>query len=282
MKEYNLESLEKFTSQVRRDIVRMVHAQNSGHPGGSLGCVEYFTAIYKVIMNHNTNFSMDGKNEDLFFLSNGHISPVFYSVLARTGYFPVKELNTFRKIDSRLQGHPTTHEGLPGIRVASGSLGQGLSVAIGAATTKKLNNDSSLIYTLHGDGELQEGQIWEAAMYASAKKVDNLISTIDFNGRQIDGDVDDVLSLGNLEEKWNAFGWKTLSCNGNNLQEMIATLETAKSLTGKKQPIMIIMKTEMGYGIDYMMGSHKWHGVAPNDEQLEIALNQQVESLGDY
>ena len=282
MKKYNLESLEKFTSQVRRDIVRMVHAQNSGHPGGSLGCVEYFTAIYKVIMNHSTNFSMDGKNEDLFFLSNGHISPVFYSVLARTGYFPVKELNTFRKIDSRLQGHPTTHEGLPGVRVASGSLGQGLSVAIGAATTKRLNKDSSLVYTLHGDGELQEGQIWEAALYASAKKVDNLISTIDFNGRQIDGDVDDVLSLGNLEEKWNAFGWKTLSCNGNNLQEMIATLETAKSLTGKKQPIMIIMKTEMGYGIDYMMGSHKWHGVAPNDEQLEIALNQQVEYLGDY
>ena len=282
MKVYNIESLEKFTSQVRRDIVRMVHAQNSGHPGGSLGCVEYFTAIYKVIMNHNSNFSMNGENEDLFFLSNGHISPVFYSVLARTGYFPVKELNTFRKINSRLQGHPTTHEGLPGIRIASGSLGQGLSVAIGAATTKKLNNDSSLVYTLHGDGELQEGQIWEAAMYASAKKVDNLISTIDFNGRQIDGDVDDVLSLGNLEGKWNAFGWKTLSCHGNNLQEMIATLETAKSLTGKKQPIMIIMKTEMGYGIDYMMGSHKWHGVAPNDEQLKVALNQQVESLGDY
>jgi transketolase len=282
MKEYNLESLEKFTNQVRRDIVRMVHAQNSGHPGGSLGCVEFFTAIYKVIMNHSSNFSMDGKNEDLFFLSNGHISPVFYSVLARTGYFPVDELNTFRKIDSRLQGHPTTHEGLPGVRVASGSLGQGLSVAIGAATTKKLNKDNSLVYTLHGDGELQEGQIWEAAMYASAKKIDNLISTIDFNGRQIDGDVDDVLSLGNLEEKWKAFGWKTLSCNGNNLQELIATLETAKGLTGKNQPIMIIMKTEMGYGIDYMMGSHKWHGVAPNDEQLEIALNQQVESLGDY
>lgn len=282
MKEYNLESLEKFTNQVRRDIVRMVHAQNSGHPGGSLGCVEYFTAIYKVVMNHSTNFTMDGKNEDLFFLSNGHISPVFYSVLARTGYFPVKELNTFRKIDSRLQGHPTTHEGLPGVRVASGSLGQGLSVAIGAATTKKLNKDNSLVYTLHGDGELQEGQIWEAAMYASAKKIDNLISTIDFNGRQIDGDVDDVLSLGNLEEKWKAFGWKTLSCNGNNLQEMIATLETAKGLTGKNQPIMILMKTEMGYGIDYMMGSHKWHGVAPNDEQLELALNQQVESLGDY
>ena len=282
MKDYNLESLEKFTSQVRRDIVRMVHAQNSGHPGGSLGCVEYFTAIYKVIMDHNSNFSMNGENEDLFFLSNGHISPVFYSVLARSGYFPVKELDTFRKIDSRLQGHPTTHEGLPGVRVASGSLGQGLSVAIGAATTKKLNNDPSLVFTLHGDGELQEGQIWEAAMYASAKKVDNLISTIDFNGRQIDGDVEDVLSLGSIEDKLNAFGWKTLRCNGNNLQEMITTLETAKSLTGQKQPIMIIMKTEMGYGIDYMMGSHKWHGVAPNDEQLEIALNQQVESLGDY
>ena len=278
----NKEDLKSIASQVRRDIVRMVHAQNSGHPGGSLGCVEYFTAIYKVIMNHSSKFSMDGKNEDLFFLSNGHISPVFYSVLARTGYFPVKELNTFRKIDSRLQGHPTTHEGLPGVRVASGSLGQGLSVAIGAATTKKLNKDNSLVYTLHGDGELQEGQIWEAAMYASAKKIDNLISTIDFNGRQIDGDVDDVLSLGNLEEKWKAFGWKTLCCNGNNLQELIATLETAKGLTGKNQPIMIIMKTEMGYGVDYMMGSHKWHGVAPNDEQLEIALNQQVESLGDY
>jgi len=206
MKEFNLKDLKRFSSQVRRDIVRMVHAQNSGHPGGSLGCVEFFTSIFKVVMNHNIDFSMDGKNEDLFFLSNGHISPVFYSVLARTGYFPINELNTFRKIDSRLQGHPTTHEGLPGIRVASGSLGQGLSVAIGAATTKKLNNDKSLIYTLHGDGELQEGQIWEAAMYASAKKIDNLISTIDFNGRQIDGDVDDVLSLGNIEEKWIALG----------------------------------------------------------------------------
>ena len=278
----DIKILEQTTIQVRRDILRMVNKVNSGHPGGSLGCAEFFVALYFEQMEVTLPFSMDGKNEDLFFLSNGHISPVFYSVLARTGYFPVKELNTFRKIDSRLQGHPTTHEGLPGIRVASGSLGQGLSVAIGAATTKKLNNDSSLIYTLHGDGEIQEGQIWEAAMYASAKKVDNLISTIDFNGRQIDGDVDDVLSLGSLEEKWNAFGWKTLSCNGNNLQEMIETLETAKSLTGQKQPIMIIMKTEMGYGIDYMMGSHKWHGVAPNDDQLEIALNQQVESLGDY
>ena len=282
MKEFNLKDLKIFSSQVRRDIVRMVHAQNSGHPGGSLGCVEFFTSIFKVIMNHNSNFSMDGKNEDLFFLSNGHISPVLYSVLARTGYFPVNELSTFRKIDSRLQGHPTTHEGLPGVRVASGSLGQGLSVAIGAATTKKLNNDKSLIYTLHGDGELQEGQIWEAAMYASAKKIDNLISTIDYNGRQIDGDVDDVLSLGNIEEKWIAFGWKTLKCDGNNLKDVITTLQKAKSLTGKGQPIMIIMKTEMGFGVDFMMGSHKWHGVAPNNEQLEVALNQLEETLGDY
>jgi transketolase len=282
MEEINFEDLKKFSSQVRRDIVRMVHAQNSGHPGGSLGCVEFFTSIFKVIMNHNSNFSMDGKNEDLFFLSNGHISPVLYSVLARTGYFPVNELSTFRKIDSRLQGHPTTHEGLPGVRVASGSLGQGLSVAIGAAITKKLNNDESLIYTLHGDGELQEGQIWEAAMYASAKKIDNLISTIDYNGRQIDGDVDDVLSLGNIEDKWIAFGWKTLKCDGNNLKNVIATLEKAKSLTGKGQPIMIIMKTEMGFGIDFMMGSHKWHGIAPNNEQLEVALNQLEETLGDY
>jgi transketolase len=260
----------------------MVHAQNSGHPGGSLGCVEFFTSIFRVVMNHNNNFSMDGENEDLFFLSNGHISPVLYSVLARTGYFPINELNTFRKINSRLQGHPTTHEGLPGIRVASGSLGQGLSVAIGAATTKKLNNDKSLIYTLHGDGELQEGQIWEAAMYASAKKIDNLISTVDFNGRQIDGDVDDVLSLGNIEEKWIAFGWKTLKCDGNNLKDVITTLQKAKSLTGKGQPIMIIMKTEMGFGVDFMMGSHKWHGVAPNNEQLEVALSQLEETLGDY
>ena len=213
MNEINLKELEDFSSQVRRDILRMVHGQNSGHPGGSLGCVEFFTSIFKAVMNHSNNFSMDGENEDLFFLSNGHISPVLYSVLARTGYFPINELNTFRKIDSRLQGHPTTYEGLPGIRVASGSLGQGLSVALGAATTKKLNNDKNLIYTLHGDGELQEGQIWEAAMYASAKKIDNLISTIDYNGRQIDGDVDDVLSLGNIEEKWIAFGWKTLKCD---------------------------------------------------------------------
>ena len=276
------EYLKNFASQVRRDIVRMVHAQNSGHPGGSLGCVEYFTALYNEIMNHNTNFNMDGQNEDLFFLSNGHISPVYYSTLARCGYFPINELSTFRKIDSRLQGHPTTHEGLPGVRIASGSLGQGLSVAIGAATSKKLNNDNSIVYTLHGDGELQEGQIWEAAMYASAKKIDNLISTIDYNGRQIDGDVDDVLTLGNLESKWIAFGWKTLECDGNNMKDVVNTLHEAKSLTGKGQPIMIIMKTEMGFGVDYMMGSHKWHGVAPNDEQLENALNQLEETHGDF
>ena len=276
------EYLKNFASQVRRDIVRMVHAQSSGHPGGSLGCVEYFTALYNEIMNHNTNFNMDGQNEDLFFLSNGHISPVYYSTLARCGYFPISELSTFRKIDSRLQGHPTTHEGLPGVRIASGSLGQGLSVAIGAANSKKLNNDNSIVYTLHGDGELQEGQIWEAAMYASAKKIDNLISTIDYNGRQIDGDVDDVLTLGNIESKWIAFGWKTLECDGNNMKDVVNTLHQAKSLTGNGQPIMIIMKTEMGFGVDYMMGSHKWHGVAPNDEQLENALNQLEETHGDF
>ena len=282
MNNYNLQELNDLVPQVRRDIVRMVHAQNSGHPGGSLGCAEYFIALYKVIMNHNTDFSMDGIHEDLFFLSNGHISPVFYSVLARSGYFPIEELKTFRMIDSRLQGHPTTHEGLPGVRVASGSLGQGLSVAVGAALTKKLNQDSSMVYSLHGDGELQEGQIWEAAMFASAHKVDNLISTIDYNGRQIDGDVDEVLSLGNLENKWIAFGWQTLNCNGNDLEEIIRTLSKAKEMTGKGQPIMIIMKTEMGHGVDYMMGSHKWHGVAPNDEQLEVALNQNPETIGDY
>lgn len=282
MNKYNLKELNDLVFQVRRDIVRMVHAQNSGHPGGSLGCAEYFIALYKVIMNHNTDFSMDGVNEDLFFLSNGHISPVFYSVLARAGYFPVQELKTFRMIDSRLQGHPTTHEGLPGVRVASGSLGQGLSVAIGAALTKKLNQDSSIVYTLHGDGELQEGQIWEAAMFASAHKVDNLISTIDYNGRQIDGDVDEVLSLGNLENKWIAFGWETINCNGNNLEDIIMTLSKAKEMTGNGKPVMIIMKTEMGNGVDYMMGTHKWHGVAPNDEQLEIALNQNPETIGDY
>ena len=282
MQNQKIEELNKFASQIRRDIVRMVHAQNSGHPGGSLGCVEFFTALYKVIMNHDTNFSMDGINEDIFFLSNGHISPVFYSVLSRCGYFPIEELSTFRKIDSRLQGHPTTHEGLPGVRIASGSLGQGLSVAIGAAESKKLNNDSSIIYTLHGDGELQEGQIWEAAMYAAGNGIDNIISTIDYNGRQIDGDVDDVLPLGNLEEKWTAFGWKTLSCNGNNIAELIDTLNLAKSMTGNGSPVMIIMKTEMGYGVDFMTGSHKWHGIAPNDDQLKVALDQLEETLGDF
>ncbi len=282
MEKDKIKELNSFASQVRRDIVRMVHAQNSGHPGGSLGCVEFFTSLYQGIMNHNSNFNMDGINEDLFFLSNGHISPVFYSVLARSGYFPIKELSSFRMIDSRLQGHPTTHEGLPGVRIASGSLGQGLSVAIGAALSKKMNDDKSIVYSLHGDGELQEGQIWEAAMYASANNVDNLISTIDYNGRQIDGDVDDVLSLGDLNAKWEAFGWDVMSCNGNSIDEIYTTLENAKLKTNNGKPIMIIMTTEMGYGIDYMMGSHKWHGVAPNDEQLQIALNQLEETLGDY
>ncbi|MBM77639.1 MAG: transketolase [Crocinitomicaceae bacterium] len=282
MEKDKIKELNSFASQVRRDIVRMVHAQNSGHPGGSLGCVEFFTSLYQGIMNHNSNFNMDGINEDLFFLSNGHISPVFYSVLARSGYFPIRELSSFRMIDSRLQGHPTTHEGLPGVRIASGSLGQGLSVAIGAALSKKMNNDKSIIYSLHGDGELQEGQIWEAAMYAAANNVDNLISTIDYNGRQIDGDVDDVLSLGDLNAKWEAFGWDVMSCNGNSINEIYTTLENAKLKTNNGKPIMIIMSTEMGYGVDYMMGSHKWHGVAPNDEQLQIALNQLEETLGDY
>ena len=283
MHKEKINQLNAFSSQIRRDIVRMVHAQNSGHPGGSLGCVEFFTALYIEVMTHQPKpFNMDGNNEDLFFLSNGHISPVFYATLARTGYFPIEELNTFRMIDSRLQGHPTTHEGLPGVRVASGSLGQGLSVAIGAALSKKANNDKSIVYTLHGDGELQEGQIWEAAMYAASNNVDNLISTIDYNGRQIDGDVDDVLSLGNLKSKWLAFGWDVLETNGNNIEELMSTLETAKTKTGKGKPIMIIMETEMGFGVDFMMGSHKWHGVAPNDEQLEVALNQLEESLGDY
>ena len=278
-----MNQLSLFCSQVRRDIVRMVHAQNSGHPGGSLGCVEFFAALYNEIMHHSpAPFKMDGVNEDLFFLSNGHISPVFYSTLARTGYFPIEELKTFRMIDSRLQGHPTTHEGLPGVRVASGSLGQGLSVAIGSALAKKLNNDNSLVYTLHGDGELQEGQIWEAVLFAAANKVDNIIASIDYNGRQIDGDVDDVLSLGDLKSKWEAFGWMVLESNGNDIIDVTDTLKHAKELTGKKQPIVIIMRTEMGFGVDYMMGSHKWHGVAPNDEQLEIALNQLPETLGDY
>ena len=281
--DYNISELQAFCSQIRRDIVRMVHAQSSGHPGGSLGCVEYFTALYKVIMKHNNNpFNMDGINEDLFFLSNGHISPVFYATLARNGYFPVEELNTFRMIDSRLQGHPTTHEGLPGVRVASGSLGQGLSVAIGSSLSKKINNDSGIVYSLHGDGELQEGQIWEAAMFAAAHKVDNIVSTIDYNGRQIDGDVEDVISLGDLRAKWEAFGWQVLEVDGNVLENVIECLQNASKMTGNQKPIMIIMKTEMGFGVDYMMGTHKWHGVAPNDEQLQDALNQLPETIGDY
>lgn len=281
----DLASLEQMAQQVRRDIVRMVHAVNSGHPGGSLGCTEFFVALYGKIMDYKRgSFHMDGEGEDLFFLSNGHISPVWYSVLARSGFFPVEELKTFRKLHSRLQGHPATHEGLPGIRVASGSLGQGLSVAIGAALTKKLNNDAHLVYSLHGDGELQEGQIWEAAMYAAANKVDNLISTVDYNGRQIDGDVEDVLDLGNLAAKWQAFGWEVLEMqNGNDLTQVIDTMAAAKALTGKGKPVMVLMRTEMGHGIDFMMGSHKWHGVAPNDEQLATALEQNPETvLGDY
>ena len=275
--------LKKVASQVRRDIVRMVSAVNSGHPGGSLGCADFLTVLYFDIMKHNSaDFSMNAINEDVFYLSNGHISPVFYSVLARSGYFPVTELATFRKIGSRLQGHPATDKKLPGVRMASGSLGQGLSNALGTCQTKKLNGDSSLVYTLHGDGELQEGQIWEAAMYASANKVDNIISTIDFNGRQIDGNTEDVLSLGNLSQKWQAFGWEVLEMDGHNIDEIKSVLNKAKSLTGNGKPIVIIMKTEMGQGVDYMMGSHKWHGVAPNEEQLKLALNQLAETLGDY
>ena len=279
---HNIE-LEKIASQIRRDIVRMVSAVNSGHPGGSLGCTDFLTFLYFEQMKFKANeFSMDGKGEDLFFLSNGHISPVWYSVLSRSGYFPVSELGTFRKLSSRLQGHPSTDKKVPGVRMASGSLGQGLSVAIGSALTKKLNNDNSIVYVLHGDGELQEGQIWEAAMYASANKVDNVIATIDFNGRQIDGDVEQVLSLGNLEEKWQAFGWEVLHMDGHNFDSIRTTMQQAKALTGKGKPIVIIMKTEMGQGVDYMMGSHKWHGVAPNPEQLALALNQLSETLGDY
>lgn len=274
--------LTNIAAQVRRDIVRMVHGCQSGHPGGSLGCTDYLVALYFHIMKHDPSFNMNGRDEDLFFLSNGHISPVFYSVLARAGYFPVKELATFRKLDSRLQGHPTTHEGLPGVRISSGSLGQGLSVAIGAAQTKKLKHDKRIIYSLHGDGELQEGQIWEAAMYAAHNKVDNLIATIDVNGQQIDGPTEKVLSLGDLKAKWLAFGWKVLEANGNKMGEIIDVLELAKESAFKGVPIMILMQTDMGHGVDFMMGSHKWHGVAPNDEQLELALKQLNSTLHDY
>lgn len=280
---YSTKELENICSQVRRDIVRMVHGAQSGHPGGSLGCVEFFVALYFDILKHNPkNFQMDGTNEDLFFLSNGHISPVWYSTLARSGYFDVKELSTFRFLNTRLQGHPTTHEHLPGVRVASGSLGQGLSVAIGAALSKDLNDDNHIVYTLHGDGELQEGQIWEAAMFAAANKVDNLISTVDCNGQQIDGSTNEVLPLGDLRAKWESFGWMVFEMNGNNLEEVITTLKKAKQYTGKGKPIVILMKTEMGNGVDFMMHSHKWHGVAPNDEQLKKALEQLQETVGDY
>ena len=274
--------LTKIASQIRRDIVRMVHAQQSGHPGGSLGCTDFLTALYFKVMKIDTNFSMDGKNEDLFFLSNGHISPVYYSVLARAGYFEVKELASFRKINSRLQGHPTTHDHLPGVRIASGSLGQGMSVAIGAALTKKYNQDDRTVYCLHGDGELQEGQIWEAVMFAAHNKVDNLIATIDVNGQQIDGPLSKVLSLDSLEDKFKAFNWTVLHMDGHNMDNILATLAEAKSLTGKGKPICILMKTEMGKGVDFMEGSHDWHGIAPNDEQLAKALGQLEETLGDY
>lgn len=281
--EKDTSELKKIASQVRRDIVRMVHGSQSGHPGGSLGCADFLVALYFRIMKHNTHFTMDGIGEDLFFLSNGHISPVFYSVLARSGYFDTKELSTFRQLNSRVQGHPTTHEHLPGIRMASGSLGQGLSVAIGAAKTKKLNNDKSLVFSLHGDGELQEGQIWEAALFAPHNKIDNLIITIDVNGQQIDGPTSKVLSLGNLRAKWEAFGWLVLDvADGNDMGEIVEVLEKAKSLTGKGIPIAILLHTQMGAGIDFMVGSHKWHGIAPNDEQLALALAQQEETLGDY
>ncbi|QQR99015.1 MAG: transketolase [Sphingobacteriales bacterium] len=274
--------LNKVASQVRRDIVRMVHQCKSGHPGGSLGCTDYLTALYFEIMKVDTNFNMNGTNEDLFFLSNGHISPLFYSVLARRGYFDVKELGTFRHINSRLQGHPTTHEGLPGIRIASGSLGQGISVAIGAALTKKLNKENNLVYCLTGDGELQEGQIWEAVIFAAAKKVDNLIVTVDWNDAQIDGSTQEVCDLGDLNAKFKAFGWEVMNMNGNVMEDVIFTLTEAQLKARNGKPIVILMKTQMGNGVDYMMGTHKWHGSAPNDEQLAKALAQLEETLGDY
>ncbi|WP_159023034.1 transketolase [Formosa sp. L2A11] len=279
----NTTELQDLTTQVRRDILRMVHKVNSGHPGGSLGCAEFLVALYNEIMDRKDGFDMNGLNEDLFFLSNGHISPVFYSVLAHAGYFPVEELNTFRLINSRLQGHPTTHEGLPGVRIASGSLGQGMSVAIGAAQAKKLNGDNKLVYTLHGDGELQEGQNWEAIMYASAKKVDNLISTIDLNGQQIDGSTDTVLPMGSIEAKFLAFGWDVLTVEkGNDIDAILKGMSDAKALTGKGKPVCVLLKTVMGNGVDFMMYTHAWHGKAPSDEQLENALSQNPETLGDY
>ena len=279
----NTQELQEVASQVRRDIVRMVHKVQSGHPGGSLGCTDFLVSLYFEHMNLNPkNWNMDGKNEDLFFLSNGHISPVWYSVLSRRGYFPVSELGTFRHIDSRLQGHPATEEGLEGIRVASGSLGQGLSVALGAAQTKKLNKDEGIVYTLHGDGEMQEGQIWEAAMYAAHHKVDNLIATIDYNGQQIDGSLEDVMSLGNLGDKWRAFGWEVMEMKGHDFDSIRETVNAAKAKLGHGKPVLILMHTDMGHGVDFMAGTHKWHGIAPSDEQLELALAQLPETLGDY
>ncbi len=282
MSQPDLSKLKKLCSQIRRDIVRQVYNCQSGHPGGSLGCTEFMVALYFHVMKHDPSFNMDGKGEDLFFLSNGHISPVWYATLARAGYFKTSELATFRQINSRLQGHPATHEHLPGIRVASGSLGQGLSVAIGAALAKKLNKDERTVYVLMGDGEQQEGQVWEASMFAAHNKVDNLIATIDYNGQQIDGPVDQVLSLKNLKAKWEAFGWTVLECNGNNLEELIATLEKAKSLLGNGNPVMNLMRTTMGFGVDFMMGSHKWHGVAPNEEEFKKAMAQLEETMGDF
>ena len=279
----DIQQLTDLTTQVRRDILRMVHKVNSGHPGGSLGCAEFLVCLYNEVMDIKLPFTMDGKGEDLFFLSNGHISPVFYSVLARRGFFPVSELSTFRRLDTRLQGHPTPCEGLEGIRIASGSLGQGLSVAIGAALAKKLNGDSHLVYTLHGDGELQEGQIWEGAMYAAGKGVDNLIATVDYNGKQIDGPTDKVLPLGDLKAKFEAFGWSVVTIEkGNDIVAILEGLKVAKALTGKGKPVCILLHTEMGHGVDFMMGTHAWHGKAPNDEQLAKALAQNPETLGDY
>lgn len=280
----NILELQNTATQVRRDIVRMTNAVNSGHPGGSLGCTEFMTALFFNVMEHDpANFSMDGKGSDMFFMSNGHITPVLYSVMARCGYFPVEELKTFRVFGTRLQGHPSTEHGLPGIRMASGSLGQGLSVAIGAAIAKKMDNDNKIVYTLHGDGELEEGQIWEAAMYAGAKGVDNLIATVDYNRQQIDGTTDEVLSLGDLKKKWEAFDWQVVEVeNGNDMQQMLDAFTTAKSLTGKGKPVVILMKTEMGYGVDFMQGTNKYHGVAPSNDELERALAQLKETLGDY
>jgi len=282
VKTNEMKDLSALATQIRRDILRMVHGVNSGHPGGSLGCADFFTALYFKVMKHDPAFSMDAREEDLFILSNGHISPVFYATLSRAGYFPISELATFRKLNSRLQGHPATHEHLPGVRIASGSLGQGLSVAAGAALTKKMNGDQHLVFSLHGDGELDEGQIWEAALFAAHHKIDNLIATIDWNGQQIDGPTDKVMGLGDLRAKFESFGWLVLEMNGNEMNEVVAGLEKAKSLTGNQKPIVILMRTAMGKGVDFMEGTHEWHGIAPNDEQLKRALEQLPETVGDY